>query len=166
MTDEGEKPAVFKATYSDFRTIKGRKVVQIVLEVPVEAGNNALDVLGGVPRPDQEVWVAVARLVTTEKKAMESKTDKKVNFTTQSAMCGNDPDFHQFLEETKRGAIMQHVEAGGAEPEDYPGWIRIICKVDSRGEFNRNPDGEGCARWRDLFEEFATWKLMRGRDAA
>lgn len=166
MTDDGGKQAVFKATYSDFRTIKGRKVVQIVLEVPVEAGNHALDCLGGVPRPDQEVWVAVARLGATEKKPMETKADKKVNLTTQAAMCGNDADFHQFLEETQREAIRRYVEDGGIEPEDYPGWIRILCKVESRGEFNRNPDGEGAARWRDLFDEYATWKLMRGRDAA
>lgn len=55
-------PAAFQGTYSDFRLVKGRKVAQIVVEVPIEAADHALEVLGGVPRPDAERHVAVARL--------------------------------------------------------------------------------------------------------
>jgi hypothetical protein len=33
MTDE---PAAVKATFSDFRLIKGRKQAQLVLEIPIE----------------------------------------------------------------------------------------------------------------------------------
>lgn len=55
-------PAAFKATFSDFRLVKGRKVAQIVVEVPIEEADNALKALGGIPRPDLERWVAVARL--------------------------------------------------------------------------------------------------------
>lgn len=54
-------PAAFKATF-DFRLVKGRKVAQIVVEVPIEEADNALKALGGIPRPDLERWVAVARL--------------------------------------------------------------------------------------------------------
>jgi hypothetical protein len=41
----------FRATYSDFKLVKTRKVVQIVLEIPVEHANAVLDVLGGMPDP-------------------------------------------------------------------------------------------------------------------
>jgi hypothetical protein len=54
--------AAFSASYSDFRIIKGRKVVQVVLELPLEAAGHAWNVLGGVPDPSKETWFAVARL--------------------------------------------------------------------------------------------------------
>lgn len=54
--------AVFQATFADFRIVKGRKVAQVVVEVPLEAADNALAMLGGLPQPDKDRWVAVARL--------------------------------------------------------------------------------------------------------
>lgn len=54
--------AAIEAAYSDFKLIKGRKVVQLIFEVPLEKANEAFHVLGGMPNPTSEVWVAVARL--------------------------------------------------------------------------------------------------------
>lgn len=58
--------SAFKATYSDLKFIKTRNSVQIVLEVPREAASEALLVLGGMPNPAAETWVAVARLNNAE----------------------------------------------------------------------------------------------------
>lgn len=58
MTD----PAAFSATYSDWKVIKTRQVVQIILEVPLKAAGHAYNVLGGMPDFENEGWVAVARL--------------------------------------------------------------------------------------------------------
>ena len=57
-----EKPAAFSATYSDWKVIKTRQVVQIVLEVPLKAADHAYNVLGGMPTFEAEQWFAVARL--------------------------------------------------------------------------------------------------------
>ena len=57
-----KSPAAFQATYADWRLVKGRKVCQIILEVPLEAANSVLDVLGGMPDPAQSLWLGVARL--------------------------------------------------------------------------------------------------------
>lgn len=57
-----ENPAAFSATYSDWRVIKGRKVVQIVFEVPLEASGHAYNVLGGMPNFGSEKWFGVARM--------------------------------------------------------------------------------------------------------
>jgi len=57
-----ENPAAFSASYSDWKVIKGRKVVQIVLEVPLEAAHHAYNVLGGMPKFGSEEWFAVARM--------------------------------------------------------------------------------------------------------
>lgn len=58
MTDT----AAFSATYSDWKLIKTRGVVQIVLEVPLKAAGHAYNVLGGMPDYENEKWVGVARL--------------------------------------------------------------------------------------------------------
>jgi predicted metalloenzyme YecM len=50
MTDA----AVTQGTFADFRLIKGRKVCQIVIEVPIEQADQALAALGGLPQPMQQ----------------------------------------------------------------------------------------------------------------
>lgn len=51
------------AAFADFRIVKGRKVAQFVFETPLEAADDALSKLGGLPRPDAERWVGIAPLV-------------------------------------------------------------------------------------------------------
>ena len=58
MTDK----ATFSATYSDWKVVKTRCVVQIVFEVPLEAAGHAYNVLNGMPRFGKEEWFAIARL--------------------------------------------------------------------------------------------------------
>ena len=55
-------PAALRATFSDLRLVKGRKVAQLIFEMPLEQADEAVRLLGGLPRPDREVWVAIARL--------------------------------------------------------------------------------------------------------
>ena len=54
--------AALQATYSDLKIIKTRDSFQIIFEMPLSEFNHAMAVLGGAPRPDGEVWVAIARL--------------------------------------------------------------------------------------------------------
>lgn len=61
-----DKPAAFSATYSDLKVVKTRKVAQFIFEVPLEAAGHALNVLGGMPLPMEERWVAIARLEKPE----------------------------------------------------------------------------------------------------
>ncbi len=56
---------VIKARYADWRTVKGRKVLQITLEVPLEQQEDVLSMLGA-PMPDRDLWVAVARLTESQ----------------------------------------------------------------------------------------------------
>ena len=51
-----------KATFSDFRIIRGRKVASLCFEVPIEGADAALAALGGLPRPDAERWYAIVAL--------------------------------------------------------------------------------------------------------
>ena len=54
--------AAIRATFSDFRIVKGRKVAQLVFEVPLEGADDALASLGGLPQPAAERWCGIARL--------------------------------------------------------------------------------------------------------
>ena len=56
------RAAVFTACYSDWKLIRTRATVQIVLEIPVERADAAYQVLGGMPVAGKEIWVAIARL--------------------------------------------------------------------------------------------------------
>lgn len=59
MTDN---PAAFSASYSDWRVVKGRKVIQIIFEIPIEAAGHAYNVLNGMPTFGAETWFAIARM--------------------------------------------------------------------------------------------------------
>jgi hypothetical protein len=63
MTD---KPAAFSATFSDLKVVKTRGVAQFIFEAPLEAADHALNVLGGMPQPMKERWVAIARMEKPE----------------------------------------------------------------------------------------------------
>lgn len=53
--------AVFKATFCNTKNVLGRKVMQIILEVPIEYSMTVHDILGW-PDPAAPQWVAVAPL--------------------------------------------------------------------------------------------------------
>lgn len=59
---QNDEPTALQATYSDLKIIKTRGAFQLIFELPLENFNDAMAVLGGAPRPDREVWVAIARL--------------------------------------------------------------------------------------------------------
>jgi len=50
--------------------------VQVVLEVPLEAADQAYTALGGMPDPGKSVWVGVARL-NLESEVMPSDKSKQ-----------------------------------------------------------------------------------------
>jgi acid phosphatase family membrane protein YuiD len=61
ITDDENKPAAFQATYANFKNVQSRKVLQIILEVPIENAHQVFSVLG-MPNSHESAWVAVARL--------------------------------------------------------------------------------------------------------
>src|SRR6185312_1949771 len=53
--------AVIKATFSDWRTVKGRKQLQLIIEVPLEQQREVLERLGA-PNGENPLWCAIAML--------------------------------------------------------------------------------------------------------
>jgi hypothetical protein len=141
MTDE---PAAIRATFSDFRLIKGRKQAQLVLEVPIEEADAALSVLGGIPQPHSDRWVAVARLNGVTKPEPEPKEKQKwddLKLSMQAVIRCKEKAFWTFL--------------GAESPEDAANVVRARCRVNSRSALNNNP--EAAEKWRQIDRLYQTW---------
>jgi len=128
--------AAISATFSDFRIVKGRKVAQLVLEVPLEKANSALAALGGIPQPATETWVAVARLTAEPKseKPKERRRFEELPLSQQAALRCNDPEFQGWLD-------VANADRAAAE-------VRLRCAVKSRAELDSN--NFAADLWRDL----------------
>lgn len=178
MTDA----AAFRAVYTDWRLIKGRKVVQVVLELPIEQADQAYRALNGMPNPAESAWVAVARL-KPERQVVQDRLAKPAHDNAQPAsepeppvrarkpvapekrlaqqagiMC-SDKMFQRFL------AVHEMLGKHRAEGYDVPEYmeevsaraVRLICGVKSRSEIV--PGTPAAAEWDRLLSKFTAWKL-------
>jgi hypothetical protein len=119
------------ATFSDFKIIKGRKVAQLIFEVPIETADAALSELGGLPRSDGEQWVGVARVDpdAAEKPAEKPKGGPRAQ--QAGLMCGA-PAFWRFLNEEKGLDVTNKSEAAAI--------LRHLCNVTSRADLDHSDD--------------------------
>lgn len=119
------------ATFSDFRTVKSRKVAQLVLEVPIEQANAALKALGGVPQPDQEQWVGVAPL-TQEAAEKPVERPKGGKLAQRAGILCATPSFHKWLTEERGLSVQSEAEAAA--------YVREYCGVSSRADLDHDED--------------------------
>ena len=160
----------FRAAYADLKVVKTRQVAQFVFEVPLAEADAALEVLGGVPRPDVEVWVAIARL---DPKASREPTqahleapahDRSASFPNEKERkrfdmlplsqqagirCG-DPAFWRFLREDRGWDGVDSAETAAEA-------VRMVCRVESRADLKSN--NEAGAAWAKLNRDFEIWML-------
>lgn len=152
---------IFKATFSDFKNIKTRKVLQLIFEVPAEEADAAMAVLGGVPQADKERWVAVARLNPTKGGSEATKPDKspsereRQKWVTmppakQAAIRCNDPVFMQFVKEIKNADCAFGVSCAEA--------VRELCGVTSRADILEGT--RAAEKWAALDREFLAWRSI------
>jgi hypothetical protein len=158
--------AAIQATYSDLKVIRGRKVCQIVMEIPLEA-SEAFVAAFGMPNPAKETWVALALL---DKKAVQHKDDgvqapknvrrafHELTLAEQSAIKCGDRVFQRFLFE-KHMMRDEDFEAGGQTAIDAAATaVRVACGVNSRSDILPNtPAGD---KWRDVLRDFEGWKSI------
>lgn len=141
------RPAAFRATYSDLRFIKTRKVAQIVLEMPLESADAFLAAFG-TPNPSEEKWCAIARLVDHDDKPQtehEHKPWDSLRPSAQAAIRCDDPMFWQFLSVSNKDQAAENV--------------RRSCDVPSRSQLDRSYDAR--SKWEAMDEAFMEWKRLR-----
>jgi hypothetical protein len=141
MTDTA---SAFEATFSDFKIVKGRKVAQVVLEVPLESADRALNVLGGVPRPDAECWVGVARIQSPQRRQAPPQQNGRKQPSVRAALLCRQVDFQMWVGE-KSGQL-------GQTEESAAHWLRKSCGVFSRSTFDTDADAR--ARFELLENQF------------
>lgn len=139
--------SAFQATFADFKLVKSRKQAQFVFEVPLENADAALKLLGGLPRPDQEAWVGVAR-IDPKAKAEAARDRRRFDDLTPTQQAGircGDDKFREFLE-GKAFHARDEKEAADA--------VRNLCEVGSRADLVREPYA---TYWRNTERDFQTW---------
>lgn len=130
--------AAISGCFADYRLVKSRSVLQLVVEVPVERQEEAFAALG-YPVPGAEIHVALARLVTTpEPKAASDRSiqgraryaasTERQQALVRSAQYPKDARFRKWAVE--RG--YEDTEAAAIE------FIRYECDVKSRREIEEN----------------------------
>lgn len=121
--------------------VKGRKVLQIICEVPLEEQGRVFGALGA-PMPDTETWVAIARLRpdAAEQPALEEPKPPKSLAQIAGIIC-NEPAFWRFVN------VKDATEA--AE------YVRGHCGISSRAALDSNPDAAGA--FRDLKADYKLW---------
>jgi hypothetical protein len=117
MTDS----AAIRATYSDWRPVKSRKVLQLVMEVPIEQTEQVLTILGA-PMPDREMWVAIARLADVRPDAKQPPHP----LVQAAGILANEPRFQVWVAE-RTGVPCDNAE-------DAAKYIRGYCGISSRRE--------------------------------
>ena len=139
--------AIIKGVYADYRRVKGRKVLQVIVEVPLEQAPLVHEAFGE-PDPAGDTWVAVALLQPETARVAEQKD--KHRLSRQAAMCCQEQAFWTFLSEYGNGPISIVRSAPEAAAT-----VRYVCGVDSRAEFDS--DLEAAARWRNLHASYQAW---------
>tara|TARA_Y100000593_G_C4303738_1_gene334683 strand:- start:27 stop:458 length:432 start_codon:yes stop_codon:yes gene_type:complete len=137
MTD-----AVVKGTYSDFKLIKTRNVVQMIIEVPIENAEQ-ITTKFGMPQPHEEKWVAVA-LLNTEKKPIENSVSRAIQ---QAGILGQDIAFGTWLKNTRPELNVEPNNIASIQQA-----VRSICGVKSRSDFKT--DETALKVWERLYNDY------------
>ena len=136
---------VIAGTYADFKFVKTRKVVQVVIEIPSEQSAHALKILGGMPNPAAEQPVAIA-LLNPSKGKDTPKSEGQTCVKMAHAMC-RDTRFQTWVAYQMDG-FDRDMTAHDATRK----FIIEHCGITSRADFAINP--EACEKLRDLKADF------------
>lgn len=148
-----KSPAAFRATYSDWKLVKTRQVVQIVFEVPLADADKVYEVIGGMPNPANERWFGIAPLDLTQK-LIEAKPGKRdwrdLPPAQQAGIRCEEGAFVHFLKEQRPD--------DWNETQDTADCVRLICGVTSRSELSSNQKAR--VIWTQLDSAYAAWKAL------
>jgi len=140
------KPAAFRGTYSDWRLVKTRAVIQVIFEVPLADADTAYEVLGGMPVYANERWFGIAAI--DAKKTEPQKRDwRDLQPAQQAGIRCEDPIFIAFLKEARPEDWHESQEAAAC--------VRLICGVHSRVELGTNQKAR--VIWHQLDESYQAW---------
>jgi hypothetical protein len=152
-------PTAIKATYSDWKLVKTRGVVQIVFEVPLAEADSAYELLGGMPITANERWFGIAaikqeaRATPRQDVPHDSRPDgakrpwRDLLPAQQAGIRCDEPSFAAFLREERKD--------DWAEDPDPVDCVYLICGIRSRSELNHNQKSR--VIWHQLDSAYQAW---------
>ena len=136
-------PAAISGDFATYKHVQGRKILQLVIEVPAEMASAVFAALG-TPGSGEAIPVALARLQTAPEPIAKPEAPKErrsftdLPYSQQAAMRCQEPDFQTFLSMRWDG-----------EPAEI---VRERCGVVSRSEIVKGtPAGD---KWEALEAEY------------
>lgn len=151
MTDA---PRAISATYHDWRTVKGRKQLQLIFEVPIEQQKQVLEMLGA-PNSSDPKWCAIALMEMAPSVQPEQEEKQRTAFyelppATQAAIRCTDPKFQRFIFEISSFSSPPSEQITIEE-------TRRLCGVQSRSELSTNE--VAATKWRKLESDYQSWLI-------
>ena len=128
-------------TFVKFDAVATRKVARIIIEVPIEGANQALNALGGFPDPANAQWVGIAPLDDQPKQ----NTLKGGKISQCAALLCDEGGFKAYCEEVcdsvdPRKVVLDH------------------CGVTSRAHLDHNEDA--AKAFYDLRNSYEAWRRI------
>jgi hypothetical protein len=154
MTD-----CIIQADFSSFRPVNGRRILQLVFEIPIENGEEALRMLG-MPRPGENRWCAIALLDLKPKQAEGQVSEangspkkwSEMKRSQQAWLLCEDPAFWSYFDVKTEDTIIDTARTAATK-------LRAHFHLRTRSELDLP---ENHARW----DEFvALWNLHRQKHA-
>lgn len=140
--------------FADIRTVKSRSVVQVIIELPIEEGENVIKMFG-FPQPSNPTKLALARLAEPAQIEAKANGDGRehgpfhdLTPTLQSVLRCKSPAFWQFLRDKGEADVTDETKAAT--------YVRFACGVNTRGALT----GMAARRWAELEAEFQAWSAM------
>ena len=119
---------VVQGTYADFKIVKTRNVAQIIVEVPLEQAQSAIQMFG-VPTPTREQWVAVAAL---HEVSVHTNGEEGQRAIVSAQMGCKSQMFGKFLREQMGILEVEDNDESRAES------LRSILGITSRSELGKD----------------------------
>lgn len=153
--------AVIAGEFCTFRHVQGRKVLQIVIEVPAEAAGSVFAKLG-MPGSGEGIPVAVARLQTAPEPIAKPDAPKErrpfseLPYSQQAAMRCGEGEFSRFLADKYPTHWAVAVVTSAPEEPCAPIVVRDLCAVASRADIVKGTPAGG--KWEAIEAEFYAWQ--------
>src|SRR5262245_26819021 len=145
--------AAIQGTYSDYRRVKGRKVLQLIVEVPIEQAPE-VHAAFGEPSPDGTTWVAVARINPNHDQlreqlvgSVEMERRRGGRLAQRAGLMCQEPYFWRFLSDRCGHLIQDAIEAADV--------MRDLLKIGSRADLDHDPVAADA--FRRLDREYGAW---------
>ena len=120
-----------QGVYVDAKFIKSRKVLQVVVELPIEKGSAFFDKFGVPNNHENERWIELSDLGRHGALPGDEEGNKAVQ---QAGILCKDPEFGRFLAYSLNATINEN------NPDEVATLLRDITGVKSRTEYRHDKD--------------------------